>query len=122
MVLSSITGTGPTTSKIFRPFQEGDIRWILSGSVFLKAQADDWAFVTADDRLRKNKPERAALRSSGLHGFVFAKGFAKTLMHQRASLLLWRWPDMQQIMLDAPGPALHELPLNKNSKLSALPF
>jgi hypothetical protein len=95
-----------------------DIEWIS----FLKDHPDDWAFVTADDRLRRNKPERLALRSSGLHGFVLAKAFAKTPLNQCAALLLWRWPDMEQITSLVAAPALHELPINKNSKISALPL
>lgn len=49
-----------------------DVEWLA----YLKIQIDTWIFITADDRLRKNKPERIALRSSGLHGFVLALALA----------------------------------------------
>jgi hypothetical protein len=48
-----------------------DVKWIGH----LRRQADRWMFVTADDRLRKNQAERAALRSADLHGFVLARGY-----------------------------------------------
>lgn len=95
-----------------------DSEWLA----YLKSQAEPWIFLTADDRIRRNKPERMALRSSGLHGFVLARGYAKLPLNQQASLLLWHWPSMLQVVLVVKPPALHELPVNRGSRLPALPF
>ena len=67
-------------------------------------------------------PERAAYRAAELFGLVLAPAYQKTPMHQCASFLLWRWPDVEQLMNLVGGAALYELPLSRSSKLKPLPL
>ena len=95
-----------------------DLEWIE----LLGKDKQIWMVVTGDDRIRKNKAERAAFRAATLSGFVLAPAYQKTPIHQVASFLLWRWPEMEQLFGLITGPALHELPMNRNSKIRQLPL
>jgi hypothetical protein len=95
-----------------------DLDWIEH----LRESNDEWMFVTGDGRVLKNPAERAALRSAGLHGFVLAPGYQTTPMHQVASLILWRWPEILQVTKLVAAPAMHEIPMNRSSKLRSLPM
>jgi hypothetical protein len=70
----------------------------------------------------KNKAERAAYRSARLSGFVLAPAHQKTPMHQTASFMLWRWPEMEQLFVLVGGAALYELPMSRSSKIKPLPL
>ncbi len=88
----------------------------------LAASDDRWIVVTGDGRIAKNKPERHAFRAAGLFGFVLAPAYQRTPVHQIASLLLWRWPEMEKLTALVGGPALYELPINRRSKIRQLPL
>jgi PIN like domain len=92
-----------------------DVDWIA----MLGQEPHVWMVVTGDDRIRKNKAERAAYRSAELSGFVLAPAYQKTPMHQVASFILWRWPEMEQ-RFDTGGAAMYELPMSKSSKIRPL--
>jgi hypothetical protein len=80
----------------------------------------DWVVITGDHRIRKNRAERAAWIRANLKGFVLAKSYQKTPINQCASILLWRWPEMEQfIRLAAPG-SMFELPINRRSGFVSL--
>jgi hypothetical protein len=81
-----------------------------------------WMVVTGDDRIRRNKAERAAFRAAELSGFVLAPAYQKTPINQVASFLLWRWPEMEQLFGLIKGPALHELPMSRGAKIRQLPL
>jgi hypothetical protein len=85
-------------------------------------QIQRWIVVTGDGRLSRNKPERVAFRSAGLFGFVLAPAYQKTPLHQVASFLLWRWPEMEQLVGLVGGAALYELPMNRSGKLKQIPL
>jgi hypothetical protein len=89
-----------------------DVRWITQ----LGAEpAADWIVITGDQRIRKNKAERAAWIRAGLKGFVLAPSYQKTPVHQCAAVLLWRWPEMERfIMLAAPG-SMFEISIRRTS-------
>jgi hypothetical protein len=95
-----------------------DLEWIK----ILGADRGLWMVVTGDDRIRKNKAERAAFRSAELSGFVLTPAHQKTPMHQVASFLLWRWREMEQLFGLVGGPAVYELPLSRTSKIRQLPL
>jgi len=84
-------------------------------------QGKDWIFLSGDFRLLKNKAERAALRASGLYGFILATGYQKMPDHQVASNLVWKWPEIANVML-AVGPGIFEIPVGRGSKLNPLPL
>jgi hypothetical protein len=48
-----------------------DLEWISH----LQADNKHWIFISGDGRILKNRAERAALRSAGLHGFVLAPAY-----------------------------------------------
>ena len=83
---------------------------------------DVWMVITGDDRIRKNKAERAAFRAAALNGFVLNPAYQKTPMNQCAAFLLWRWPEMEQLRGLVGGTALYELPLSRQSKIRQLPL
>jgi hypothetical protein len=89
-----------------------DVDWIKRLS---DDKPKDWIVVTNDDRIRRQKQNRSAWLRAGLRGFVLASSFQKMPTNRVASVLLWRWPDMENIMeLSAPG-SLFELPENKGA-------
>ena len=89
-----------------------DLDWIT----FLQTSPRVWIFVTGDARLLKNAAERAALRSSGLHGFVLASAYQKTPIHQVAATLVWKWPEIENVTKLLQPPAIHEIPIGKNTR------
>lgn len=95
-----------------------DLEWID----LLRKAPERWMFITGDRRLVKNPAERAALRSAGLHGFILASGYQKTPPHQIASLLLWKWPELLQITDLLGAPTMHEIAIQRSTKLRQLPF
>jgi hypothetical protein len=94
-----------------------DVEWID----LLRKSNDEWIFFSGDARVLKNPAERAALRSAGLHGFILAPAYQKTPLHQVASILVWRWPEVLQIVNLLQPPSMHEVPINRNAKLRSLP-
>ncbi len=95
-----------------------DVEWIE----MLAADSAVWVVVTGDNRILKNPAERAAFQSAGLRGFVLSPAYQRTPLHQCASFLLWRWPEMEQILNLVGGAALYELPMNRSSRMRQLPL
>jgi hypothetical protein len=95
-----------------------DDAWIK----FLDEDEAVWIVVTGDDRIRRNRAERTAFRAAGLRGFVLAPAYQRTPINQQASFLLWRWPEMEQILSLLGGAALYELPMTRKSKIKPLPL
>jgi PIN like domain len=80
----------------------------------------DWIVVTGDKRIARNKAERAAWLRAGLKGFVLAPAFQKSPVHRQASLILWRWPDMEAFVSAATAGSLFELPVGRSGKFRPL--
>ena len=95
-----------------------DIEWIEH----LRSQREVWIFISGDGRVLKNSAERAALRGAGLHGFILAPAYQKTPMHQVAATLVWKWPDIERVTTLLAPPAMHEIPIGKNTRLRPLPI
>ena len=70
-----------------------DVDWIDH----LRRSTDHWIFVSGDLRILRNAPERAALRSAGLHGFVLAPAYQRTPPNQVVATLIWKWPQLLDI-------------------------
>ena len=96
-----------------------DVEWI---AMLASDTTHRWVVVTGDIRLSKNKAERAAFRSAGLFGFVLGSAYHKTPLNQVASFLLWRWPEMVQIVGLVGGAALYELPMTRSGRLKQIPL
>ena len=95
-----------------------DVEWID----MLLRSGDEWIVITGDGRLQRNKAERAAFRQAALKGFVLAPAYQKTPLHQTAAILVWRWPEMEHLIRLVAAPALHELPINRRARFTALPL
>ena len=78
--------------------------------------------ITGDDRIHRNKAERAAYRQANLFGFVLARAYQRTPANQVASFLLWRWPEMEKLFELVGGAALYELPMGRSGKIKPLPL
>lgn len=81
-----------------------------------------WAIVTGDDRIRKIAILRAALRQAEIQGFVLAPAYQKSPLHKNASVLVWKWPEMEQQLSLVQGPALFELSINYRPGFKSLPI
>jgi PIN like domain len=93
-----------------------DVDWIAR----LAQDQAEWVIVTGDHRIRKNRAERAAWIRAELKAFVLAPAYQRTPTHQCASVILWRWPEMEQfISLAAPG-SMFELSINRKKGFTPL--
>jgi phosphoglycerol transferase MdoB-like AlkP superfamily enzyme len=88
-----------------------DVDWIKQ----LGADNDVWIVITGDHRIRRNLAERTAWIKAGLKAFVLANAYQKTPVHQCASVLLWRWPEMRTFISSAATGSMFELPINRHS-------
>ncbi len=95
-----------------------DLEWITH----LQRRPENWVFITGDSRVLRNPPERAALRSAGLHGFVLAPAYQKTPFHQVTSTIVWKWPEIEAVTKLVAAPSMHEIPIGRGSKLRSLPL
>jgi hypothetical protein len=95
-----------------------DLEWIE----MLARDPGVWILVTGDTRIQKNKAQRAAYRSAGLRWFVLSPAYQKVPMHKCASFLIWRWPEMEQLMNLVGGAALYELPMSRSGRMRQLPL
>jgi hypothetical protein len=94
-----------------------DVDWITALGADDPA---DWIVVTGDQRIRKNLAERTAWIRAQLKGFVLASAYQKTPVHQCASTILWRWPEMERfISLAAPG-SMFEFSINRRTGFKPL--
>ncbi len=94
-----------------------DVDWIDGLALDRPA---DWIVITADDTTRKNRAERLAWKRSGLKGFVLARAFQKTPVNQCAAVILWRWPEMEELARAVTGGTLFELPIKRGSRFAPL--
>lgn len=95
-----------------------DIEWIAH----LRREPEEWIFITGDGRVLRNPAERAALRSAGLHGFVLAPAYQRTPIHQMAATIVWKWPEIEELVGLVDAPSMHEIPIGRGRKLRQLPL
>ena len=88
----------------------------------VKGDQRRWIVVTGDDRIRKVSILRAALRQAQIQGFVLAPAYQKTPLHINASVLVRKWPEMEQQIRLVQGPALFELSINYRPGFKSLPI
>ncbi len=93
-----------------------DVEWMAA----LRETGDDWLVITGDLRISKNRPERLAFAKANLKGIALAPGYQSLRVHQQASIILWRWPDIENAVAQFQPPFLFELPVGKNTGLRAL--
>lgn len=95
-----------------------DLEWIG----MLAPESSEWTVITGDLRIQKNRAERLAFRQASLQGFVLAPAYHKTPMHKATSFVLWRWPDLEQLIALTAAPFLFELPMSRSSLIRPLPL
>ena len=66
-----------------------DEEWITA-----LASEGEWAVISADRRITKNKIERNAFLSAGLVGFFFSASLKKSPIEKQAARLLTIWPEL----------------------------
>ncbi|MBJ7403384.1 MAG: hypothetical protein JHD07_08840 [Bradyrhizobium sp.] len=93
-----------------------DVDWITR----LGADPAVWIVITGDQRIRKNLAERTAWIRAGLKGFVLAPSYNKMPINQGASVLLWRWPVMEQFISAAAPGSMFELSINRRTGFTPL--
>ena len=94
-----------------------DLEWITALG---QDRPSNWIVMTGDDRIRKNRFERLAWKGSGLKGFVLARAFQKMPVHQTASIIVWRWPEMERLIGSVAPGSLFELPIGRSAKFIPL--
>lgn len=92
-----------------------DVGWIAS----LQASEEDWLVFTGDLRIQRNRANRQAFRQANLKGIALAPGYQSHPVNQQASLLLWRWPEIEDTIRRFRPPFLFELPIGRTSGLRA---
>ena len=89
-----------------------DIEWITA-----LAEEGGWSVVSGDQRITKNRAERAAWMKTSLVGFFLEPALlALDPISQTSRLLLWV-PVLERQLSVIKGPALFALPLRSTSKL-----
>jgi hypothetical protein len=95
-----------------------DVEWITA----LGESPFEWIVVTGDKRIHTVPAEKEAFRRAGLKGILLppsTKG-KKYPVHQQASNLLWRWPELVNVIDQFKAPTLIGIPQSKGGKLNAL--
>jgi tRNA-dihydrouridine synthase len=95
-----------------------DIEWID----LLRKNNQNWIFISGDGRILKNSAEKAALRSAGLHGFILSPAYQKTMLHQVAATIVWKWPEIEAVARLLAPPSMHEIPIGRIQKIRQLNF
>lgn len=93
-----------------------DTEWIN----LLGLDSQEWIVITADKRISTNRAEREAFRRANLKGFLLNPAYQKIKVHQQASTLLWRWPELVDIIQRFNPPTLIGVPQSKSAKLNPL--
>jgi hypothetical protein len=94
-----------------------DLDWIVKLST---DREFDWIVISEDDRIRRVTAERVAWKKARLKGFVLASGYQKMPLNQRASNLIWRWPEMETFIQSAAAGSMFELPVKRSAGFRAL--
>jgi hypothetical protein len=91
-----------------------DVEWITALS-----RDGTWVVISGDRRIRKNRAEYQAFRSSRLVGMFLAPGLAKAPVTRQAERLIALWPSMIAVASRVAGGAIFELPA-KSTRLEQL--
>lgn len=90
-----------------------DTDWMAA----LGADPRDWVVVTGDRRIGAVPAEKEAFRRAALKGFVLAPGYQKMRLNEQASTLLWRWPELVDVISRFRPPILVDVPPTRGAKL-----
>ena len=93
-----------------------DVVWMAA----LHSTGDDWLVITGDLRIQRNRPERLAFRQSSLRAIALAPAYQTFPVHQQASMLLWRWPEIAEVVDKFAAPFMFKLPTQRNAKFEMM--
>ena len=80
------------------------------------AEEGDWAVISGDVRISKNKHERAAWLESGLPIFFLKKAWQKTSYWEKCSRLIWWTPHILEQAERIEGAAGFWIPIGVRAK------
>ena len=98
------------------PQDATDVQWIGA----LAADRSEWIVVTGDRRIATVRAEKQAFRMARLRGLLLDRAYQKTPVHQQASTLIWRWPDLVRTLEAFAPPTLIGVPISRGGKLQPL--
>ncbi|MEM6463288.1 MAG: hypothetical protein AAF724_15360 [Pseudomonadota bacterium] len=93
-----------------------DTEWISA----LGKDSREWIVVTADRRISTVAAEKEAFRRAGLKGFLLHPAYQKIKVHKQARTLIWRWPELVDVIKAFSPPTLIGVPQSKSAKLNPL--
>jgi hypothetical protein len=93
-----------------------DVEWI--GKLSREGQ---WAVISGDRRITKNRAEYQAFRNSNLIGLFLSQGLYKSPVTKQMERILALWPNIITVCQTVQGGAVFELPV-KRTLLRQLKF
>lgn len=94
-----------TLAERFRP-DTPDVEWI--GTLSREGQ---WAVISGDRRITRNRAEYNAFRASNLLGFFLSKGLHKATVAKQMERILALWENIVTVTKTVEGGAMFELPI-----------
>lgn len=93
-----------------------DCEWIAA----IAGDDRQWTIATGDRRISKNKAEKEAVRRAQMKGILFTSQLAKLKVNEIASVLLWRWHELEDTLEKFKPPTLIGVPATHKGKLDPL--
>lgn len=91
-----------------------DVEWITELST-----EGQWAVISGDRRITRNRAEYQAFRSSNLIGLFLSQGLNKATIAKQMERILALWPNIITVAQTVQGGAMFELPM-KSTRLRQL--
>jgi PIN like domain len=85
-----------------------DVEWI--GKLSREGQ---WAVISGDRRITKNRAEYQAFRNSNLIGLFLSQGLYKAPVVKQMERILALWPNIVTVCQTVEGGAMFELPMKR---------
>lgn len=85
-----------------------DIEWITELS-----REGQWAVISGDRRITRNRAEYHAFRNSNLIGLFLSEGLYKAPVAKQMERILFLWPNIVTVCKTVQGGAMFELPLKR---------
>jgi hypothetical protein len=104
-----------TLAERFQP-NTADIEWI--GTLSKEGQ---WAVISGDRRITRNRAEYNAFRMSNLLGFFLSKGLHKATVAKQMERILALWENIETVTRTVEGGAMFELPM-KGTRVRQIKF
>jgi hypothetical protein len=70
--------------------------------------------------MQRNRAERLAFRRANLRAVALAPGFQKFPVHQQASMLIWRWPEIEDVIQKFAPPFMFKVPTSSRARFEMM--